>query len=261
MLNNNYYFSKKIHLYFICLLMIFVTCLVQSTKVKAEVKIKEPKKTIYLESYDIGTPEAECHLDIYFTIVLGEDVIGKPRTDNEHVTGNFYIFSEETDYEDDDGLEHIETNFFCMKPRYPGTANILFEDGSGKAYSVTAEVLPYENPIKSLKITNINNGKDLSKKLDKAKYYKKKLIFSKETSAPKLKVKAANDWQITALLIHTENKEGKMRYDKDILNLNTKSKTVNLKKAFKDDNIEVILYLKNTKNDAVTRAVFSKLYY
>ena len=70
--------------------------------------------------------------------------------------------------------------FYYIRPVHPGTANLSFQDQTGRAYTVTAEILPYENPLKTLKITNVKKGKNLAGKLNESRETKpESFAFSK----------------------------------------------------------------------------------
>lgn len=236
-----------------CLFLTAAFCLTLDFTALAEVKIEIPKQTVYLNSSDIGTSDAEVDIDFYIRL-SGGDSINKSsiRSDNAWTAGSIGYYSHEWK----DGFY-----FLCVRPRYPGTANILFENQSGRIYTVTAKVLPYENPINSFKITNINGGKNLAKKADRSNNYTlEKLIFSKQTAAPKLTVKAAKDWKITFISICAEKAKGGNAYNLHIEDIHAQAKTVKLKKAAKGDKIDVDISLKNTKNGAKQYIHFGNLY-
>ena len=54
---------------------------------------------------------------------------------------------------------------------YPGTTDISFQDKYGQEYVVNLVALPYENPMKSVKVTNLNRGKNLAPKLNTFREY------------------------------------------------------------------------------------------
>lgn len=82
-----------------------------------------------------------------------------------------------------------------------GTTALTFRDKYKKEYEVQVHVLPYENPIKSIKITNLENGVDLAHKLDQRADYageqQRGLTFTKKTKRPQVSVTAADGWIIT----------------------------------------------------------------
>ena len=73
-----------------------------------------------------------------------------------------------------------------------GKAALSYTAG-GKTYKQYFEVLKYENPLKSLKITGVNGGKELKNKF-KTKNYLDQTVKS---DGGKVTVKAASGWKIT----------------------------------------------------------------
>ncbi len=245
-------FSRRLIIWSFCLFFITAACLVpdftghaktktEDTGKTPELKIKNPKNTVYLCSSDIGTITAETHIDIPVRCnssnrIFSDDV----HSDNELVTGKVKVYVDEFD---------IYDCFLCIGTRYPGRANLLLEDQSGRAYTVTLDVLPYENPIKSLSITNVEGGKNIAGILEKTHHPRKDLFFSEKSAEPKLKVKAAKDWVITSIATEVvRSKGGYFRVDAD--KVNTQSKTLKLKKVAKGDNFDISIDLKNRKNGA-----------
>ena len=230
---------------FLCIL--FFSMAVDSAAQAKVLEIEKQKKTVYLESRNAGTFDARCGLYFYIELSDGDRInCSSIRSDNEWVTGKIECLPKSWD-----GEWGKYNCLLLMHPRYPGTANILFEDQKGRAYTVTANVLLYENPVKSLKITNINKGKNLAKMLDEStQYTQKKLVFTKKTSAPKLKVEAAKDWKIHSMSISVRAKRIDSGYIVRTGVIDKQSKTVKLKKTAKGNIIDLDIYMKNMKNGA-----------
>lgn len=237
---------------FLCIL--FFSMAVDSAAQAKVIDIEKQKQTVYLESRNAGTFAARHHFDFYIELSDGNRINSSSiRSDNEWVTGNIECITESWD-----GEWGKYNCVLCICPRYPGTANILFEDQKGRAYTVTANVLPYENPVKSLKVTNIDEGKNLAEKVDEStQYWQKQLIFSETTSAPKVKVEAAKNWKIISMSIAVI-KRGRYVYDRDIRDINAQTKAVKIKKASKGCIFVVDISLKNMKNGAEQRVHLGK---
>lgn len=133
---------------------------------------------------------------------------------------------------------------------YPGTTDISFQDKYGQEYVVNLVVLPYENPLKSVKITNVKKGKNLADKLIGFREYPQNggLIFSKNTAKPTVKLKAADGWKITKIDIDCGDDSTWQAVHWN--SKGVKSKTIKLKKVRKRDGITVYVKLKNSKTKA-----------
>ncbi len=181
------------------------------------------------------------------------------RTDNDSVASYFeWIGWSGGAYNSNTGKY---TNFLSVKPWKPGTAKMSFEDKQGKTYTVVLKALPYENPIKSLKITNINKGKNLAKKVNESFQYTSQkgeqggLIFPKKTASPKIKLEAKTGWKIKKI---TAKYSGHEEY---VNNVNAQTKTMKLKEADKGAELWLHITFKNTDNGAAICIVFGDLWY
>lgn len=197
-------------------------CLAPVATAHAKVTIEKPKQAIYLNSKDADESVKQAELYYYIGLSDGdairEDTI---RSDNELVSGEVRCYKP----------VNMEGVILNVSPASPGTANISFEDGAGREYTVTAEALPYENPIQSLKITNVKNGKNLAGKLDGARAYTQEMFtFSQKTDKPKLKVVCKEGWRLGYVRIDTPSDWYSVR-----IFAPTGSKTLKLEKAAKGD--------------------------
>ena len=135
---------------------------------------------------------------------------------------------------------------------YPGTADISFQDEYGRTYVVNVVVLPYENPLKSLDVTNVKWW-SLSGKVDKFNAYlpKNGLSFRKNTAKPTVKLKAADGWKIMDVTVKCKSRSKGSKNQSVTLNeVKKKSKTVKLKKVSKGDLIQVTVTLQNSATQA-----------
>lgn len=246
----NHPFTPKLFLWFSYLCLTAAFCLTLNFTAHAEVKIEKPKQTVYLRSADAGIDDPLPEILFYVELTCGDSIDeSSVFSDNELVSGSINCYKP----------ENVDSLYFGICPKNPGTANLSFEDQSDRTYTVTAEVLPYENPIKSFTITNVTNGADLAGKTDKSRGYRDKTFtFSKKTAAPKLKVVSQKDWQIISISVYTKLASGKAGDLQEIGAVNARSKTVQLQKAAKGDKIQVDIYLKNKKNGAYQCISFGK---
>lgn len=228
---------------------------------QAEVKLVNPKQTYYLESKNLETYDPDYAPEFVFEIKVsdGDSIVESSiRSSSDKVTAfsnwewpTYYIEKSE------DGETY---HLYAGQARYPGKAEISFEDQTGKQYTVTAEVLPYENPIESIKVTNIEKGKNFAKKTNRNNSYQTRktwglLNFSKKTASPQIKVKAKKGWTIKTIYIGCGRKMNDW-YDYDkwnrkiINNINARTKTVKLKKTVKGDGLGISIRLQNNENGA-----------
>ncbi len=212
--------------------------------VGAEVKIEKPKQTVYLANKNNGYYDDDEDGLLYFDIKVGKyDYIveDSTRTDNEMAVDGV-VWSKRGSM---DRQTQMCSHDLSIAPEYPGIANIFFEDEKQNTYTVQVEILPYENPLQSIRITNINNGKSFAGNIEECnRYHSGKgelggMFFQKDTAAPKLKVKAKDDWQI--MTIYTTKSRTKTK-------ICAQSKTVKLEKAKKGEEIQINIVLKNKKN-------------
>lgn len=272
--NKKNIFTTKLFLCFFASLITIIICWVPASTVQAEVKIVNPKQTYYLSSTNLEAYDPDYAPQFIFEIkVSGGDSIveNSIRSSNDKVTQ--FSVKEYPTYnirKSEDGKTYY---LDAGQARYPGIANISFEDQTGKQYTVTAEVLPYENPIESIKVTNIEKGKNFAKKVNKRdEYYTRGrgrlLTFSKKTIVPKITVKAKKGWTIKTISVGCGRGKDKFdEYDyekwgkKKISNINARTKTVKLKKVDKGDGLVVTISLENNENGAFQRVSFGDSYY
>ena len=241
-------------------LLLFMACRMSTVPAQAEVNIKNPNPIIYLTG-DWPRSDRDYLYDaddggmVYFSsgsklcsikFTEGDYIVeSSVRVDCEQVTGeNSYYYEGE--------FNPVTGKFGCdfgFDIRFPGTIHVLFEDQRGREYAIIAKVLPYENPIISLTVTNIKKGKNLAGKLDRNYMYDSGkgdyggLFFSKKTKAPKLKVKTKKGWEIMSMSIFHHGY-------KALNKIHAQFKTVELKSADKGDELRIVLKLRNIENDA-----------
>lgn len=204
-------------------------CLASASAVSAKVKIEKPKQTIYLSSKDGKDSARQPELFFYIGLSDGDRIEETSiQSDNEWASGKVSFIKPVNS----DGV------FLNIRPVHPGTANLSFQDQAGRAYTVTAEILPYENPLKTLKITNVKKGKNLAGKLDESRETKPgSITFSKKTDAPKIKLVCADGWKLMGVKIYVrEDVTYNFREQRiNRINLNARSKTIKLKETKKGD--------------------------
>ncbi len=245
-------------------LLLFMACHMSTVPAQAEVNIKNPNPVIYLTG-DWPRSGLDYLYDadedgiVYFSsygrdtcpikFTEGDYIVeSSVRVDCEQVTAGKDSYYYEGEFDPVTGKFGCKFGFDI---RFPGTIHVLFEDQRGREYAVIAKVLPYENPIKSLTVTNIKKGKNLAGMLDRngvydsGKGYWGGLFFSKKTKVPKLKVKTKKNWEIVSMWVY--------HYGYKYLNkIHAQSKTVELKRADKGDEVHIHMQLKNIKNGAYT---------
>lgn len=237
-------FTARLTLCLLCTSAIVLQCLTPGIAARMETAIGEVQKTVYLCSRDVGTSSAEHHYEFY---IKSSDI-----NENSLCTDNPEIFTHRSIF--------FADWYLCADPCYPGTAHMLFEDKSKRAYTIILNVLPYENPIKSLRITNVNNGKNLAKKLNKSTTYQKNMIFQKKTAVPKVVVEAAKDWEIQSMNIYVYPADATQEYSpkrvKSFSGIQASFKEVKLKEVAKGGWIHLHIYLKNKKTVGIRRSDF-----
>ena len=85
----------------------------------------------------------------------------------------------------------------------PGKSTISYTIGT-KTYTTKVTVLKYVNPLSSLTITGINNGKTIHKKFAKNKYATIKL--PKTVSKARITAKARSGWAVKSLSVYNGRK-------------------------------------------------------
>ncbi len=145
--------------------------------------------------------------------------------------------------------------FIDGKTNSPGTADITFEDKYGTEYAVRATILAYENPVKSLKMTNVKKGKNLAKFFKNSSYWKHIWLWEKTTKAPKIRVKANPGWYIRSIDMRRgfyessfSKKEWKRKFVGGLEY--TKSKTVKLGKVKKGESGRLTITFYNWRTGA-----------
>lgn len=202
----------------------------------------------------------EGYLDVNIKVKLSNDnYIDKSSvcSSNKEVVNiageDGYIWDEDTAIYSDPECHYAH---ICAYACGPGAADITFKDRYGKEYAVRVTVLAYENPIKSLKITNVKKGKNLAKYFDKSHQCVPKAFWDKTTKSPKVSIKTKSSWYIKRIDIqhsHYDKKHPKKKFwsQKLLCELqNTKSKTVELKEVYKGDWSYIRIDLYNTKTGA-----------
>lgn len=236
-------------------LLAFIICLSLNSTTYAKVKISRPKQTIYLRSQDgsLDQPEVLSYIELSEGDSILESSI---RSNNETVTGCINCYKP----------ENMDSVYLGFYPKSPGSAKISFEDQAGGTHTVMFKILPYENPMKSLKITNINKGKNLAGKINSSREYtKKQLTISQKTDDLKIKVESNPSWEIISMSVIVQ--EEKYRYMSfDFTNINNPSKTISLKEEQKKNKkcftkMQIDFYFKNTKNGAYQKIIFGKELY
>lgn len=257
-------FITKWFLCFFALLITAIICGVPASTVQAEVKLVNPKQTFYLDNKNLAVFNQSVQMCFEMEVSDGDSIVESSfRSNNENVAQVKAVWKSK-----DEKTYYLYAGY----ARYPGTADISFEDQTGKQYTVTAEVLPYENPIESIKVTNIEKGKNFAGKTNKKCTYgtngiKELLTFSKKTNVPKITVKAKKDWTIKEIYIecarekYKNTQEYKRWGQKTIRNVDARTKTVKLKKVDKGDGLAVAIVLENNKNGAVQRVSYGYLWY
>ena len=238
------------------LFLAFFLCRLSDGTVNAAVELLNPKQTVYLTSKNVGYYDYNLEGEIGFSMELGKYeyiVESSLRTDNEFVTSDMeWGLRGEMDKQTEKCRHALS-----VYPQYPGSANLFFDDERKNTYVLSLNVLPYENPIRTLKITNIHNGKNLAGKVEEAYRFNSGkgefggLIYSKKTAVPKLKVEIKEGWKITT--VKAQRIGSKMVL---LQNLNAQSKTVELKKAGKGDELLVGIDCKNVENGGEARIRF-----
>ncbi len=220
-------------------------CLAFSHTVQAEVKIDKPERVIYLGGTDTDGKLPE--MLFYIELSDGDCIdISSIRSDNEKVSGpiNYYV------------PINVDSLYLRLLPKNIGRANISFADQSGKSYTVTAEVRPYENPVKSLTISNVNKGKNLAKKVENSCKYGKLLSFSKKTATPKMKVEAEKGWSLMSISVKAELKGfPQYLYSQKI---NARSKTIEFEETGKGTPIYMEICFRNIENGNCQRVILGK---
>lgn len=251
---------------FFALFIMAVVCGVPDSSVLAEVKPVNQKQTFYLDGKNPEEfyPSTAAQMTFEIKVSDGDSIVESSfRSNNEDVAEVKAVWTSK------DGKTYY---LYAGYAKCPGTAELSFEDQKGKTYTVTAEVLPYENPIESIKVTNVEKGKNFAKKTNKRYEYltdgiKELLTFSKKTNAPKITVKAKKGWKLKTIyvLCAREKRESVRDYgrwaEKTIRNVDARTKTVKLKKADKGDGLSVTVILENNKNGATQCVSYGAPYY
>ena len=221
------------------LFFLVIVFTLQAHTAYAKVKIDKPVQTVYLRNCDTGDIQPEM---LFYIELSGSDRIKSSsiHSDNEWVTGKVNCYRP----------KNINSLYLGIHPKNPGTANISFKSRSGRKYKVTANVLPYENPIKSLTITNVKEGENLALLTDKSRHFwDERLEFSKSTEAPRAEVVTKENWRLLTVAVYTLDSRGALA-EAEAANVNAQAKTLELEKALKGNTVEVYIYLQNMENGA-----------
>ena len=220
------------------LFFLVIVFTLQAHTAYAKVKIDKPVQTVYLRNCDTGDIQPEM---LFYIKLSGSDRIKSSsiHSDNEWVTGKVNCYRP----------KNINSLYLGIHPKNPGTANISFKSRSGRKYKVTANVLPYENPIKSLTITNVKEGENLALLTDKSRHFwDERLEFSKSTEAPRAEVVTKENWRLLTVAVYVY--AGGRGAFAEAANVNAQAKTLELEKALKGNTVEVYIYLQNMENGA-----------
>lgn len=222
------------------LFFLVIVFTLQAHTAYAKVKIDKPVQTVYLRNCDTGDVQPEM---LFYIKLSGSDRIKSSsiHSDNEWVTGKVNCYRP----------KNINSLYLGIHPKNPGTANISFKSRSGRKYKVTANVLPYENPIKSLTITNVKEGENLAPLIDKSRNYWDELLkFSKNTEAPRVEVVTKKTWRLLTVSVYTwVIKNGQITMA-EAANINAQAKTLELEKAWKGNVAKIYICLENVENGA-----------
>lgn len=182
---------------------------------------------------------------------LGSSTIKKSsvKSSNTSVAKPYSIYdskySSKTEYFDGSKARSNSSHYgyIELKASKAGTATVSFKVGS-KSYSSKVTVKDYVNPVKSIKISGVNSGKNLAS-LTKSNSYVSGLT-SKTTKNAKVQVTAASGWKITEIYTSDYNSGDHYNY------YNNKGKTSATLNAgtFTKGRSYVNVTFTNTKNGA-----------
>lgn len=213
--------------------------------------VKEPEKTVYLrypDAYNYSSNYENDKKKVEFRIDVSKD--------NELDTE---VFNEDEDiaYTYGSGAFRRNDYVYTMSASitHAGSSHIILKDKYGKTCKLQVNVLAYENPLKSVYISNVEGGQNLAAKLnDRAWYYGKnyQLLFTKKTAKPTISLEAAKNWEITSVKTTVQRLKRKDKGDVTWRkNLQTQNVTIRLPKAaVKKDRIKVEISLVNKQNGA-----------
>ena len=106
-------------------------------------------------------------------------------------------------------LKNSKDSYITYQAKKPGSSTISFKVGS-KTYKSKIKVLKYVNPLSSLTLTGINDGKSFHEEFNKKTSIGLKV--KKSVSNAKITVKAKKGWVITSLRVSEQSHQ---YYDDD----------------------------------------------
>ncbi len=134
-----------------------------------------------------------------------------------------------------------------------GTATISFKVG-GKTYKSKVTVKKYTNPLKTVKITGVNSGKNIASKVKKKNEVS--LSLKKTKTNAKLTIKPAKNWKVTDVSF-SDGTNYNSKVDKTYSKGFSKTKTYKLKTLKKSHAYYLIIELKNKKNGATQHVYYN----
>lgn len=178
--------------------------------VKAAGKIYYPKKQVVYQTSKTGGGYVNFSVDNIpkgqkvFKVTSNKTAVAKPyriyHNNNEYT--NTYLEKGMTQFSNTGGSRYANIELRALKK---GTATISYKIGkstkSCKTYKTILTVYAYENPIRSLTITGVNNGKNLASAFKTNNYAFETKPVAKNQSNARITVATNKNWKVTSISI------------------------------------------------------------
>ncbi len=234
--------TKKLIVAFLTLALTLGCIPYTTTEVQAALQLPPSKMTLYFTSTS-NKPFG-----------YGITIAGQPI--DEHASN---IKSTNKNVLEIDGLEAngYDDTIILFTVKKLGTAAITYTIGD-KKYQTKIQVKKYTNPVKSVTITGIKNGKSSNLVgLTNKNTNSKKIALKKTVSDPKIQVTAKKGWKIMQILYKSKTEDNFKYYEKPVskatLNIFPKSKLIKPKAG----GYRITVVYTNTKNKATLSSVYN----
>ncbi|SFB73021.1 hypothetical protein [Butyrivibrio sp. YAB3001] len=244
--------NKKIYkIVSLLLCVVLAFCVAPSVKSEAANKKTLEKKTVYLASKN-GSVSTSVRVD-------GLTKISKLKSSNKNVriygystysNSSQYYYADingnfvPSTYSGGNNNKYIDINATSLKPGY---AEISFTSGKTN-YVAPVTFLGYQNPLASLKITNVSGGKNMASKFANSSYVSNRFKVTKG-GVIKVNATAANGWEITYISLNNRTNNSNDNYSiyRNYANAVTKASVAHPEYNNKKDGY-VGITLRNKKN-------------
>lgn len=191
-------------------LAVAASCLAPAT---VHAAVEAPKKqTVYLTSKKGENTTAICVSGLTKDQKIKKSSV---KSSKKSVAKLFYLerYAAQVDYSSEfyeDNYDNYDESFnyaeyyIYLKVKKAGTTTISYKVDN-KKYTTVLTVKNYTNPLKEVKITGINSGKDIAKKLKNQN--NANITLKKNVSDAILKLKANKNWKITNVSMNSLEKE------------------------------------------------------